>query len=135
MLIFIYFFRRELQKKINSAINFPTNQQTNNIMSHKHLITEILSIASSILPPPPLSIRLYNSEIDADTIIQEQLSMNTEKIENLFKTLFSFLERHLQKLENNDLQQLSNILLILIAVPPPILPPIPEPSQRVKMVY
>ena len=100
-------------------------------MSHKQLITEILAIASSILPPPPMSIRLYNSEIDADTIIQEQLSMNTEKIENLFKKLCS-IERHLHLLENNDLQQLSNILLILIAVPPPILPPIPEPSHRVK---
>ena len=105
-------------------------------MSHKHLITEILSIASSILPPPPLSIRLYNSEIDADTIIQEQLSMNTEKLKIYSKHYVHFiLERHLHKLENNDLQQLSNILLILIAVPPPILPPIPEPSHRVKMVY
>ncbi len=91
----------------------------------------LLKLILALPPIPPISQRLYETDLDGDAIIQEQLSLLQQQFETISNTLQN-IENRLPHFSNEASTKIQKILKILIALPPPPLPILPEPSNWAK---
>lgn len=91
----------------------------------------MLQTILSIPPPPPVSPKLFSTDIDPDTIIQSQFSMIFDQLKGIEESL-EMIENNFPHVSHQKQQFLKTTLKILIALPPPFLPMIPEPTNRTR---